>query len=212
MVVKAGSRQENLNNSSVANFAAYGALNGTAKYSKNKIDELVDSFGGQLSVKVEREITQFTLTFEPQFLSQAVELLSQVVLQPSYDATEHEALKVGIHARASPMDPYTISTESVHYTAYRVKYLITQDHFMGQPSQGIRDVVFSITPDQVKEYHNNFYVGRNIVVSGAGNIDGQALANEVSSHFGSVPAFRISEVPNSDKPFLTPSLLYQRDD
>lgn len=67
-----------------------------------------------------------------------------------------------------------------------------QDHFMGQPSQGIRDVVFSITPDQVKEYHNNFYVGRNIVVSGAGNIDGQALVNEVSNHFGSVPASRVS--------------------
>jgi predicted Zn-dependent peptidase len=54
VVVKAGSRQENINNSSVANFAAHGALNGTQKYSKDKIDELVDSFGGQLEVKVER--------------------------------------------------------------------------------------------------------------------------------------------------------------
>ncbi len=53
-MVKAGSRQENLNNSSVANFAAYGALNGTSKYSKNKIDELVDSFGGKLNVQVDR--------------------------------------------------------------------------------------------------------------------------------------------------------------
>jgi predicted Zn-dependent peptidase len=52
--VKAGSRQENLSNSSVANFVAQGALNGTAKYSKDKIDELVDSFGGSLSVKVGR--------------------------------------------------------------------------------------------------------------------------------------------------------------
>ena len=51
VVVKAGSRQENISNSSAASFAAFGALNGTEKYSKNKIDELVDSFGGQLSVK-----------------------------------------------------------------------------------------------------------------------------------------------------------------
>lgn len=54
VVVKAGSRQENISNSSAASFAAHGALNGTEKYSKNKIDELVDSFGGQLSVKSER--------------------------------------------------------------------------------------------------------------------------------------------------------------
>jgi predicted Zn-dependent peptidase len=68
----------------VANFAAQGALNGTTKYSKDKIDELVDSFGGSLNVKVGREITQFTLSFESQFLSQAVELLSQIILHPNY--------------------------------------------------------------------------------------------------------------------------------
>lgn len=123
MLVKAGSRQENLDNSSVANFAAHGALSGTAKYSKTKIDELVDSFGGQLFVNVEREITKFTLYFEPQFLTQAVELLSQVVLQPAYESVEVEALKTKLHAKASPLDPYTISTESVHYTAFRVPLL-----------------------------------------------------------------------------------------
>jgi len=83
-LVKAGSRQETINNSSVANFAAQGALSGTAKYSKDKIDELVESFGGKLDVNVSRELTQFTLSFEPQFLAQAVELLSQVVLHPTY--------------------------------------------------------------------------------------------------------------------------------
>lgn len=121
--MKAGSRQENLENSSVSNFAAYGALSGTHKYSKGKIDELVDSIGGQLTVTVEREITQFTLTFESNFLSDAVELLSQIVLHPNYESTEIEALKTSVHARASPMDPYTISTETLHYTAYRVSLI-----------------------------------------------------------------------------------------
>jgi processing peptidase subunit beta len=103
------------------------------------------------------------------------------------------------------MDPYTISTESVHYTAFR-------DHYLGQPSHGIKDVVYSITPDQIKEFHSNFYVGKNIVIAGAGNLNGEALNNEVSNHFGSVPAANKSETPNSDQPYFTPSLLYQRDD
>jgi processing peptidase subunit beta len=165
VLVKAGSRQENLSNSSVSNFVAHGALSGTAKYSKDKIEELVESFGGKLDVNVSRELTQFTLYFEPQFLTQAVELLSQVVLHPSFDPVQIEALKSSLHKGASSMDPHTISTESVHYTAFR-------DHFLGQPSRGIKDVVFSITPEQAKEYHNNFYVGKNIVVSGAGSING----------------------------------------
>ena len=103
------------------------------------------------------------------------------------------------------MDPYTISTESVHYTAFR-------DHFLGQPSHGIKDVVYSITPEQIKEFHSEFYVGKNIVIAGAGNLNGEALNNEVSNHFGSIPASGKSEVPNSEQPYFTPSLLYQRDD
>jgi processing peptidase subunit beta len=103
------------------------------------------------------------------------------------------------------MDPFTVSIESLHFTAFR-------DHYLGQPAAGIRDVVYSITPEQVKEYHNNFYVGKNIVVSGAGNIDAKALTAEVSSKFGSVPASRVSESPNSEQAYFTPSLLYQRDD
>ena len=72
MLVKAGSRQETLSNSSVANFVAHGSLAGTAKYSKDKIDELVESFGGKLDVNVTRELTQYTLSFEPAFLAHAV--------------------------------------------------------------------------------------------------------------------------------------------
>jgi len=77
-----------LANSSVATFAAHGALSGTSKYSKDKIEELVDSFGGKLDVKVTRELTQFTLSFESQFLTQAVELLSEVILHPTYEPVQ----------------------------------------------------------------------------------------------------------------------------
>lgn len=132
-------------------------------------------------------------------------MLSQLVLQPAYESVQVEALKANIHKNASSMDPYTISTESAHYTAYR-------DHYLGQPAAGNRDVVYSITPEQVKQFHNAHYVGKNIVVSGAGNINVEALINEVGNHFGTVPTTRSSDVPNSDQPYFTPSLLYQRDD
>lgn len=104
------------------------------------------------------------------------------------------------------MDPYDVTREAVHYTAFR-------DHYIGQPSYGIKDVVYSINGDQIRQFHNNFYVGQNIVVSGAGNLNPDNLLNEVSnSLFGKVPAERISEIPNEEQPQFTPSLLYQRDD
>lgn len=124
-------------------------------------------------------------------MTQAVDLLSEIVLNPTFDSVQVEAIKPQLHKNASSMDPYTISTESVHYTAFR-------DHYLGQPSNGNKDVVYSITPDQIKEFHNNFYVGKNIVVSGAGNINFDTLVSEISNKFGNTPSFRISSVPNSD--------------
>lgn len=138
-------------------------------------------------------------------MSQAVELLAEVVLNPTYDPVQIEALKPTIHKSASSLDPYVVSTESIHYTSYR-------DHFLGQPSTGLKDVVHSITPEQVRQYHHNFYVGKNIVVSAAGNLDATAFTTEVGNRFGSITTSQVNEVPNSERPLYTPSLLFQRDD
>lgn len=114
-------------------------------------------------------------------MNEAVDLLSEVILNPVYDATAHEAQKQTVYKAASPMDPIKISLEAVHYTAYR-------DHFLGQPSHGIRDNVYSITPDQVKEFHSRFYVGSNIVVSGAGDINVNQFKEAIAGKFSSVKA------------------------
>ena len=73
VIVKAGSRQENLDNSSVANFAAHAARSGTSKYSKDKIEEIIESISGELNINVSREITSFNLTCDPSGVSQAID-------------------------------------------------------------------------------------------------------------------------------------------
>lgn len=41
------------------------------------------------------------------------------------------------------MDPERNAIEGIHYVSFR-------DHALGQPTSGIRDNVYSITPDQIK--------------------------------------------------------------
>jgi processing peptidase subunit beta len=103
------------------------------------------------------------------------------------------------------MDPFKNTLQMVHYTAFR-------DHYLGQPSTGIRENTYSITSDQVKQFHNQFYVGENIVVSGAGEIDSTQFNDLVNQHFGSARASVEGQVTNKEQPYLTPSLMFQRDD
>jgi processing peptidase subunit beta len=126
-------------------------------------------------------------------------------LNPSFDAVQVEAEKPNVHKNASSMDPENNAYEQAHYTSFR-------DHFLGQPVSGIRDNVYSITSDQIKEFHHKYYVGENIVVSGAGNINPQAFNEVVSTHFGNTRAKVDGTIDNEEQPFHTPSLMFQRDD
>ncbi len=49
-----------------------------------------------------------------------MELLGEIILNPAHEAVSHEALKSTIHKNASSMDPFTVSSEAIHYTSYRV--------------------------------------------------------------------------------------------
>lgn len=114
-------------------------------------------------------------------MSDAVNFLSEVILKPTYESVQVEALKSTVYNNAANMDPYKNTLQMVHYTAFR-------DHYLGQPSTGIRENTYSISADQVKQFHDQFYVGENIVVSGAGEIDSAQLNDLVNKHFGNVRA------------------------
>lgn len=59
------------------------------------------------------------------------------------------------------MDPFKNILQNLHYTSFR-------DHYMGQPSTGIRENVYNITSDMIRDFHSQHYTGDNIVVSAAG--------------------------------------------
>jgi len=145
------------------------------------------------------------LFFNKSQLGEAISFLSEVILKPTFESVQVEALKSSIYKNASTMDPFKNTLQMVHYTAFR-------DHYLGQPSTGIRENTYSITSDQVKQFHNQFYVGENIVVSGAGEIDSTQFNDLVNQHFGSVRASVEGQVANKEQPYLTPSLMFQRDD
>jgi len=55
-------------------------------------------------------------------------------------------------------------------------------------------------------------VGENIVVTAAGDVNPEQFKEEAAKHFGNVRAKVEGAVDNSEEPFFTPSLMFQRDD
>lgn len=88
-------------------------------------------------------MTYFQIYVDKSKVSDAVALLADAICNPIFDATQIEAEKAVIYKNASSMDPEQVVKNNLHYTSFR-------DHALGQPATGIRDNVYSITPEQVK--------------------------------------------------------------
>jgi len=162
--------------------------------------------GGNIQVTPSRETTTYTLTFEPNKLNQAVDLLGDILLNSVYDKNQVEAERDPLLRQAlSIKDQKNTTLEAVHYTSYR-------DHFMGQPVQGIRENLANITSENIKDYHAANYLGPNFVVAAAGSVNHEKLVAAVQKSFGSASSSLPAQRNNSDKPFHTPSTLFMRDD
>ena len=60
----------------------------------------------------------------------------------------------------------------------------------------------------MKAFHAANYIGPNFVVAASGNIDHSNVISSVEKAFGKVPSSTTEQIPNSEKPYFTPSTLY----
>lgn len=83
---------------------------------------------------------------------------------------------------------------------------------IGQPIKGEADQIGNLNSDVLNQYRAANYFGDNIVVVGTGAVDHEAFVEQVNQAFGSIAKTTSAKPVNTDKPFLTPSLLFIRDD
>ena len=180
-------------------------MQGSKSRSRTDVEQALNRLGTQVEIRATREITYFTLFVDKSQVEEALTILADGIINPAFEADQIEAVKPEIHSNASTMDPEKNSHEGAHYTAFR-------DHALGQPVNGIRDNVYSITAEQIREFHDKYYVGQNIVVTAAGEINPDQFNELVQKHFGDVRAEVQGSIDNSEQPFFTGSLMFQRDD
>ena len=85
---------------------------------------------------------------------------------------------------------------------------------MGQPILGIRDNIGTISRDQIVEFQKTHYVGKNIVIVGAGDVQHEQLTQLAEKYFGNLSATSPVGLDhrNTEKPLFTPSIMMMRDD
>jgi predicted Zn-dependent peptidase len=166
--VRTGSRDESPAQAGLSHFLEHLLFKGTDRFSSREIDETFDSIGAEVNAGTGKETTSVYSRFLDRHLDRAFDVLSDMVLRSTYPDIDSER-EVVIEEIAMYEDEPSDKVHDVLSTA------IFGDHPLGRPIIGRADVISSVSVPDIKAYHDERYVGSNIVIAAAGNIDHEQL-------------------------------------
>lgn len=205
--VKAGSRFETIDTSGTSHFLTYYLSKGSKLRNRSDFREALDQIGGHIEVTTGREVIGFTIQCNEADVLRAVELLSEAISEPDFNSQQVDADKEFVHRACLDVckDQFQYLREALFYTSFR-------QHMVGQSELGIRDNIPNLKAADLEEFHARNFVGNNVVFVVTGRCEKAGIIDTVQKHTQSMPAEASDAPHNSDKPLLTPVVMFQRDD
>jgi len=181
--IASGSRRENAEQNGVSHFIEHMLFKGTKNRSAEEIARSVDSIGGNLDAFTAKELVCFNTKVLDEHLPVAVDVLSDLVLNPLFRDDDIEKEK-GVILEEIKMD-----ADSPDYLVHEIfSSNFWKDHPLGKPILGTRETVKRFNQAIVQDYYRNVYTPGNLLITAAGNLSHERLLNLVRERFEAVPA------------------------
>ena len=195
-----GSRHETEERGGIAHFVEHMLFKGTDTRTAEDIAQAIDSIGGQLDAFTAKEYASYYIKVLDEHLPLAVELLSDIVLRPAFTAEEVEREKKVILEEIKMVEDTPDDLVHELFTQH-----FWEGHALGRPILGSKETVESFTPASLLDYFRGAYVGRNMIISAAGNLEHAKVRELVEAAFGDVPAD--GEPLNGAAPTVVPQVI-----
>ena len=195
-----GSRHESDERSGIAHFVEHMLFKGTATRSAEDIAQSIDSIGGQLDAFTAKEYASYYIKVLDEHLPLAVDLLSDIVLRPAFAADEIEREKKVILEEIKMVEDTPDDLVHELFTQH-----FWEGHPLGRPILGSKETVEALTGQALRQYFRGAYVGSNIVISAAGNIEHANLRALIEKAFGGVAP--VGEPLNGTPPAIVPQVI-----
>ncbi len=184
--VEAGARSESQSQNGLSHLLEHMAFKGTQRRAARDIAEEIESVGGELNASTGLESTTYYARVLKNDVPRALDIISDILLNPQFAAEELEREKhVILQEIAGAQDcPDDVVFDLVQETAFPGQAL-------GRPILGTAEHVRAFQPDDLRAYLGEKYSADGMVLSAAGNVDHDqvaALAEELFAGLGRSPA------------------------
>ncbi|MGB7622548.1 MAG: pitrilysin family protein [Terriglobia bacterium] len=177
--LRSGSRRETREQNGIAHFIEHMLFKGTRRRSAEEIARAVDSIGGNLDAFTAKECTSFSIKVLDEHLKFAIDLVSDLVLNPRLDpkAIDKERSVVLEEIKMVEDTPDDLVHELFIQNFWK-------NHPLGWPILGTEKTISRIERAQLEKYFRECYVPKNMIVAAAGRLDHSRLVSWIEQKFG----------------------------
>ena len=183
----AGSRHEPARVNGLAHLFEHMVFKGAGGRSARELSEAVEDVGGDLNACTDRDGTNFTASLLAEHLPLGIELLSDMVLRPHFEAADLAREKEVVlqelgEARDTPSD---IIFDDLWAAAY-------PDQPLGRPVLGDETSIAAIALDDLHAWRTDLYRAGSLTLVAAGKVDHEALVALAEARFAGLPEGEIA--------------------
>ncbi|WP_415182618.1 M16 family metallopeptidase [Phaeovulum sp.] len=177
--VAAGGRHERAEQNGIAHFLEHMAFKGTSRRTALQIAEEIEDVGGYINAYTSREMTAYYARVLQADVPLALDVISDIVLNPVFDAREIEVERhVILQEIGQALDtPDDIIFDWLQEAAY-------PDQAIGRTILGPAERVSAFGRDDLAGFVAEHYGPNQMIVSAAGAVDHEAIVRQAELAFG----------------------------
>ncbi len=176
--IRAGSRDERDEVAGITHLMEHMLFKGTPSMNALGIAEAFESIGAQDNAATGEEYTVLYARFLPEHLERALDIMSEMVTQPTLADLEREREVIVEEIKMYEDRPDQLADEYL-------SGLIFHDDPLGRPIIGSAETVRGVDHNTLRSFHGSTYTAPNVFVVGAGKLDSAELERMVEEKLAS---------------------------
>jgi predicted Zn-dependent peptidase len=200
-----GARHEPAEHGGIAHFVEHMLFKGTDTRNAEDIAQAIDSIGGQMDAFTAKEYAGYYLKVLDEHLPFAVDVLSDIVMNPAFSADEIEKEKKVILEEIKMVED---TPDDLVHEIFSESFW--SNHPLGRPILGTPETVESLGQDDLRRYFGNAYSAPHLIVCAVGNIEHARVRDLVARAFERLPTATTPIEGNA--PLGTPQIIIRNKD
>src|SRR5215470_7027415 len=176
--IKTGSRHEESERNGISHFVEHMLFKGTTSRSAQDIARQVDSIGGNMDAFTAKECICFNIKILDEHLPIAMDILSDLVLNPVFAAKDIQ------RERGVILEEIKMDEDSPDYLVHETfTQNFWKDHPLGKPILGTKETVKGFEQPIVFDLYGKRFTPGNFIVAAAGNLNHKQFVDLVAKYF-----------------------------